>query len=139
MIFQEELIELKPNVIIPVKINFFKVNRTFTAETLPVIFSWNVEEANTIEIAGEKLTAEANTELQIRPKSSTEYKLIARNDFFEASEAIYIEVMPIPKINLKLPEMPKLKMEIPDILGSVPDIIKEQKRIRSRLKDLFGK
>jgi len=136
---QEELIELKPNVIIPVKINFFKVNRTFTAETLPVIFSWNVEEANTIEIAGEKLTAEANTELQIRPKSSTEYKLIARNDFFEASEAIYIEVMPIPKINLKLPEMPKLKMEIPDILGSVPDIIKEQKRIRSRLKDLFGK
>ena len=136
---QEESIELQPNVICPVKINSFKANRTFTAETLPIIFSWNVDEANTIEIAGEILTSEDNNQLQIRPKVSKEYKLIGRNEFFEASETIYIEVLPIPKINLKLPDMPTIKMETPDLFGTVPDIIKEQDRILSRLKDLFRK
>ncbi|MBL0233801.1 MAG: hypothetical protein IPQ08_09055 [Chitinophagaceae bacterium] len=85
------------------------------------------------------MTSEDNNQLQITPKVSKEYKLIGRNEFFEASETIYIEVLPIPKINLKLPDMPTIKMETPDLFGTVPDIIKEQDRILSRLKDLFRK
>jgi len=135
----EERRDLEPKVVTPVKIIYFKASRTFTAETLPLIFSWKVEAANNIEIAGEKPVFESQGQLQIRPTRSGEFKLIAKNEFFEDSKTIYIEVMAIPKIDLKLPEMPKIYLKIPDLLGSVPEILKEQQRIKSRLKDIFGK
>jgi hypothetical protein len=45
--------------------------------------------------------------------------------------------MSIPKINLKIPELPKLNIALPDLVNQVPDILSETAKIKKWLKELF--
>lgn len=129
---------LSIEVIKPVEIRFFKVDRAFTAETLPVTFSWHVENANELSVSGVERKLEASGELTIRPKQSGEYTIIASNKCFKTEQSLYIEVLPVPKIDhLRLPQLPEINVQLPDLTGNVPEFMRRLSEPQSIFKRIF--
>lgn len=125
-------------VVKPVEIRFFKVDRAFIAETLPVTFSWQVENADGLSISGVDRKLEASGEVTIRPKASGEYILIAFNKCFKTELSLYIDVLPVPKIDhLRLPQLPKLDVQLPDLTGNVPEFMCRLSEPQSIFKKIF--
>lgn len=125
-------------VVKPVVIAFFRVDRSFIAETLPVTFSWQVENADGLSITGVERELEASGELTIRPKHSGEYTIIASNKCYKTEQSLYIEVLPVPKIDhLRLPQLPSLNVQLPDLTGNVPEFMRRLSEPQSIFKTFF--
>ncbi len=129
---------LSIEVVKPVEIAFFRVDRAFIAETLPVTFSWQMENADEFSITGVERKLESTGEVTIRPKQSGEYTLIASNKFFKTKQSLYIEVLPVPKIDhLPLPQLPELNVQLPDLTGNVPEFMRRLSEPQSIFKKIF--
>jgi serine/threonine protein kinase len=130
---------LMPIVVSPVQIEYFKSDRLFIAETMPITISWSVQNADFVEISDFRNQVEQYGTIQIRPKSSQEIILKAKNDFFEDNKSVYVDVMPVPKINVNIPELPKLNISTPSIFNQIPTIYSKADMLKKRLNDILKK
>lgn len=125
-------------IVKPVEIEYFTADREFIAETLPITFSWNVCNADKVSIEGSDRVIQAKGEIVLRPKLSGEVILKAYNQFFSEERSIYIEVLPVPKIdNLHLPQLPKMNIELPDLMSAVPRLLEHLGSSKSAFNKIF--
>lgn len=98
--------------IIPIKIREaaridFKVNRQFSYPNLPIILTWNVENASSVEI--EAFGEQPNQGcLEVTPGVDTTYLLRVKDAFGEELRTITVRMLPLPVIKQILVSMPKV-------------------------------
>jgi len=123
----------------PIEIEFFEADKMFIAESLPLNLKWVVNNAESVSISGINTTFDRSGETVMRPNTSREIILSAKNRFYTATKAIYIQVIPVPKIeNLKLPALPNFKTTIPDFSIGVPLFLEDYANINDRVKKIFN-
>ena len=110
-VFVEQTIKVE--VLEQVKIIDFKADHDSIIETEKVVLSWKVENATSIDISPSVGELKKQKKVDVYPKSTTIYRLTARNDLSMDEATVTIEVRQLPKIdmesignisNVKLPE-----------------------------------
>jgi serine/threonine protein kinase len=92
-------IEIIANKIEP-KIIKFNSNKSIRDSIEPLILEWDVDNASSVEIIGVKSDLESKSNIEVSPKSKTQYKLVAYGNFNQIVEK-HVEVSVIsPEITL---------------------------------------
>ena len=112
-----------------VAINYFKADKDFTIESVPVKISWVCTNAKKVEIVGFG-EQESIGHIIVTPKEKTIYTLIVEDDFGEYKRELKVAMLPIPVIETLLVETPQIKsvinIQVPELairtIPSIPNI-----------------
>ncbi len=97
-IFVEQTIVVK--VIEQVQIVGFMADKESIIETEKVVLSWKVENATSVEISPSVGELKKRKKVDVYPKSTTIYRLTARNELSMDEATVTIEVRQLPKIDM---------------------------------------
>lgn len=93
-------------VIDDVQIEAFTSDKSRTIESVPIILSWKVRNAQTIVLYPDGIDVTGKNLIELRPSRNITYRLEATNGLSVKSEMLSISVTPIPKLIYKMPELP---------------------------------
>ncbi len=83
----------------------FKADRIYSYPQLPIVLSWNVSNAQSVELEGfGRQPAEGS--LVVEPRISTIYKLLVKDEFGEKAYEEMIQMLPLPFIKTIMAPMP---------------------------------
>lgn len=92
-----------------VQIDAFTSNKSKTIESVPIILSWKVRNAQKVVLYPDGIDVTGNNSIELRPSRNITYRLEATNGLNIKSEMLSISVTPIPKLIYKMPELPSFK------------------------------
>ena len=93
------------------KIQYFKADKEYTLDTIPVKISWHCTNAKKVEIIGEGELA-ASGSLVITPDKETTYTLCVEDNFGVQRRKITIRKLPLPLIRQILVPVPNINKNI---------------------------
>lgn len=93
-------VDVKNEVII----NYFLSNISSTLETMPIVLSWHVENADKITLYPNDIEVTNRNSIQLYCDRSTIFRLIARNVLSVKEQIVTIGVQSLPKIDVKFSE-----------------------------------
>lgn len=88
-----------------VQIDAFTSDKSRTIESVPIILSWKVRNAQTVVLYPDGIDVTGKNSIELRPSRNITYRLEATNGLNIKSETLSISVIPIPKIEYKMPEL----------------------------------
>lgn len=83
----------------------FKANRTYSYPQLPIVLSWNVSNAQSIELEGFGKQPDTGS-LIVEPRTTTTYRLLVKDEFGEKCFEEMIHMLPLPFIKTLMAPMP---------------------------------
>ena len=119
---------VKIEVICKVEITKFESDQLRIAEGNPITLSWNVKNADHIEILPLCQDVTGRNNITLHPKSDTEYQLVAYNQMSRKEAYICIGVQQLPKIKVDLldplssMQIPNLSIDLSAAIGSIKDV-----------------
>ena len=87
-------------VLKPVKIVDFRADKESIIETEKVVLSWKVENATTVEISPSVGELKKQKKVDVYPKSTTIYRLTARNELSMDEATVTVVVQQLPKFDM---------------------------------------
>lgn len=114
-------------VISEVEIDSFTVDKISIAETMPVTLTWNVRNADRVELLPLYQEVTGRNSITLYPKTNTEYRLIASNRISHKEAFISVGVHTLPKIDVKIADslsainLPDLAIDLTSSLGSMKE------------------
>jgi len=93
------------------KILFFNADRQFVFPTIPVVLSWEVQNALKVDIEGLG-EFQLSDKTIVQPTIDTIYKLKVTDNFGEITQKIQIKILPLPIIKKLLIKTPIIKSNI---------------------------
>ena len=88
-----------------VQIDAFTSDKSKTIESVPIILSWKVRNAQKVVLYPDGIDVTGNNSIELRPSRNITYRLEATNGLNIKSEMLSISVTPIPKLIYKMPEL----------------------------------
>lgn len=119
--------KIKVTVVSEVEIESFTVDKNSIAETMPVVLTWNVRNADRIELLPLYQDVTERNSITLYPKSNTEYQLIASNRISQKEAYLSVGVYTLPKIDVKIADclsainLPDLAIDLTSSLGSMKE------------------
>lgn len=101
--------DLDLKVLDDVQIEAFTSDKSRTIESVPIILSWKVKNAQTVVLYPDGIDVTGKNSIELRPSRNITYRLEATNGLNVKSEMLSISVTPIPKLNYKMPELPSFE------------------------------
>lgn len=92
-------------VIDDVQIEAFTSDKSRTIESVPIILSWKVRNAQKVTLYPDDIDVTGKNSIELRPSRNVTYRLEATNGLNIKSEMLAISVTPIPKLIYKMPEL----------------------------------
>lgn len=92
-----------------VQIEAFTSDKSRTIESVPIILSWKVKNAQTVVLYPDGIDVTGKNSIELRPSRNITYRLEATNGLNVKSEMLSISVTPIPKLIYKMPELPSFE------------------------------
>jgi len=87
----------------------FETDKKFTLQTLPILLSWEVENAEEIIINPGGIDGIIQNSIPVFPDNSTVYTLTAKNKLDKKVESKHISVIPLVQVNkIDFPKLPQL-------------------------------
>jgi serine/threonine protein kinase len=99
-------------IIPPVVIELFETNVNYTIQTRPIMLKWSISNADAAYIMPGNIDCLKSSSIELVPASDTTYQLVACNDLFEEKRQIRVNVLNIQMPRIKLPDPPKLNIEL---------------------------
>lgn len=118
---------IKVTVVSEVEIESFTIDKSSIAETMPIVLSWNVQNADRIELLPLYQDVTGRNSITLYPKSNTEYRLIASNRISQKEAYVSVGVLALPKIDVKIADslsainLPDLAIDLTSSLGSMKE------------------
>lgn len=119
-IFVEQIIVIR--VLEPVRIVDFRADKASIIETEKVELSWKVENATTVEISPSVGELKKQKKVDVYPKSTTIYRLTARNELSMDEATVTVVVQQLPKFDMG-EAIPLADLQIPSVCDAdIPSI-----------------
>ena len=118
---------IKVSVVSEVEIDSFTVDKNSIAETMPVVLTWNVRNADRVELLPLYQDVTGRNSITLYPKTNTEYRLIASNRISQKEAFVSVGVHTLPKIDVKIADslsainLPDLAIDLTPSLGSMKE------------------
>jgi len=118
---------IKVTVLNEVEINSFTVDKNSIAETMPVVLTWNVRNADRVELLPLYQDVTGRNSITLYPKTNTEYRLKASNRISQKEAYLSVGVHTLPKIDVKIADslsainLPDLAIDLTSSLGSMKE------------------
>ena len=93
-------------VVDDVHIDAFTSDKNRTMESIPITLSWKVKNAQKVILYPNGIDVTKKTSIELQPSRTTTYRLEATNGLNITSEMLTISVIPIPRLNYNMPELP---------------------------------
>ena len=136
-------------IINPANIDSFESNLNYIIQTKKVKLSWKISNANSAIIVPGDIDCLKMDSIELSPISDTVYKLTARNELFETTKEIKINVLSVQVPRFRFPQPPELsRKKIESIYNrvNISDELQEVKRqiekameveLKAEKKDIF--
>jgi serine/threonine protein kinase len=129
-------------VLSDIRIRQLTASRYVTVQTVPTVLRWDVMHAKKLRLEPGGLDVTGTSALEVCPKQSVTYELIASHELHEVKKAVRIEVTPLPRIqNLQIPAPPILELRppgkvwplLPEFLSDITDPVEVSKVLNSQV------
>lgn len=116
----------------------------FIVESRPVCLKWDIKEADSILLYPQNIDVSGQSEIELFPRRTTTYRLIASNHISQKEVAISVGVQPLPQIeasiltdvdSIKLPQIDLANLSSQSSMGKLSEwlLSSHEQKIENRL------